>query len=370
MYRFTLPCTLLALAWGLVGCGDDDGDDGDDVIDMSTPDGGQPDFGPMPDSFIELPDQGPPDLGDDGGTPGGLDGFELEVATAQCAALFRCCDEDSIAEFFEQYTCFPGAPCSFMEQQEALPPTDMASCVAVNQALLGVIFGDALAATRGGEMTFDAAAYESCLGDLSSASCGADLEAVLYDGTCFAKDLPFPQTTEQVKHGFFDRLGTPGDDCTSLYEDKYGTCDPEQAFCCLGGDEDACTIGGLGGESGSCVAVSGDGEACGGFPDEQVCAPDLACQLDDGSGAPVGCFVPAAPTPLDEGDPCISDTFEELGECQDSWCDFETRTCLMLKADGVECGQDQECVSGFCAVMGTPPIVSRACGPRDFCTGT
>ena len=42
----------------------------------------------------------------------------------------------------------------------------------------------------------------------------------------------------------------------------------------------------------------------------------------------------------------------------------------MLKADGVECGQDQECVSGFCAVMGTPPIVSRACGPRDFCTGT
>ncbi len=370
MYRFTLPCTLLALAWGLVGCGDDDGDDGDDVVDMATPDGGQPDFGPDTDAFITIPDQGPPDLGDDGGTPGGLDGFELEVATAQCAALFRCCDEDSIAEFFGQYTCFGGVPCPFEDQQTSLAPVDMEACVAVNRELLQITFGDALAAARGGEMGFDVGAYETCLDDLGTAACGEDLSAALYDSSCFAKNADTSVVAEQVKHDYFERTGVAGDDCTSLYEDNFGTCAPDQAFCCIGGDEAACDVGGLGGESGTCVAVSEDGEPCTDSPDDQLCAAGLACQRNDGSGRPLGCFVPEPATPLAEGDECIDEPFQVVGECQDSYCDDVSRACAPLLEDGVECGLNDQCVSGFCAVMGTPPMVERACGPRDFCTGT
>ncbi len=353
------------------GCGDDDGDD---AVDMAAPDlGGTDAFTETDDAFTEMDDafvETDAFTETDGGGGTALDTFEVDVATAKCAALFRCCDADSRERFFDQYSCIPGLSCAYEDQQDALPPADMDACVAVMQELDEVTFGTWLTETRAGNVDFDETAHAACLEDLATASCGDDLVAALEDITCFAR---IGGTTlgmvYEVEHTSFDRTAGVGEDCMTLYEEPYGTCDPEVAFCCVGG-AGSCTTGGAGGDAGTCVAISTVDEECAQFPD-QHCEPGLLCDPPSAIGETATCIAPTAPTALDEGDECLSESFESLGECTDSYCDNGSRTCEATLANGETCSSDPECTSGNCEVtsMGGP-FVTRECADPSYCIGT
>lgn len=359
-----LAIGLLASA---AGCGDDGGDD--DTVDMGAPDAGQLDaFTPEDDAFTPDEDAFVPE--EDGGTGDLLDSFESDVATAKCAALFRCCDEESREEFFSQYQCFPGLSCPYEDQQDMIPPADMAACVAVMEALDEVTFGTWLTETRAGRIDFDAASHQSCLDTLATATCGEALTEALYDPRCFARiGGTTVGETYEVERASFDRTAGVGESCVTLFEDPYGSCDPDVAFCCVG-DSDNCSTGGEGGEAGTCVAVSSNGESCSQFPD-QHCEPGLRCPPAAGIGEPSACEEPAAPMALDEGDTCLSDSFESLGECTDSYCDTETRQCEPTLSNGEMCDFDDQCASGNCEVTsGGGPFVTRECADPSFCIGS
>ena len=358
---------MLALA---TGCGDDDGDDSVDMaveMDLGGTDAfmNEPDASAETDAFTAEPDASSAD----GGAGSALDNFETDVATAKCAALFRCCDSDSREQFFGQYECFPGLPCPYEDEQDMIPPADMGACVTLMQALDEVTFGTWLTETRAGRIDFDEASHQSCLDTLDTAACGDALSDALDDASCFARisSLP-PGAAYAVEHGSFDRTAGVGDDCVTLFEDPYGSCDPELAFCCVGG-AGSCTTGGPGGEAGSCVAISATGEACTQFPD-QHCEPGLRCPPPASIGDTPECEEPPTLAALAVGDECVSATFETLGECTDSYCDSDTRLCTATRANGEDCNAGEQCTSGNCEVMGTPPIVSRECADPTFCIGS
>ena len=372
-----LPTVGLALALTMVGCGDDDGDDTTTPDMATTTDSGpmgedagpmDEDGGPMDEDAGPMDEDGGP-MDEDGGPMGGaLDTFEVDVATAKCAALFRCCDAASIEDFFGQYECFPGLTCPFEDEQALLPPADMAACVTVMQALDEVTFGGWLSETRAGRADFDEAAHQACLDELATAACGADLEAALYDGQCFARTASVePYQPLGTQHVMFDRTAGVGDSCVTFYEERYGSCDPEVAFCCVGSP---CSVGGLGGDSGTCVAISGDGEPCSENPDAQLCSPDLRCPPAPGLGEPTFCETVAPPADLALGDTCLDDGFQPTGRCVGSYCDQASRTCTATLANGESCFADEECTSGSCAVVGGGPFVMRECADPTFCVGS
>ena len=370
MIRFGLAWgSALAFTLVLGACGDDDGDGTDGVVDLGRVDSGAGDLGPTEDLGPDPePDLGP---GDDGGTePSGLAGFEIAVATAKCAALFRCCDAASVDEFFGQYECFGGGlSCAFEDQQAALPPADMSACVAIMQELDAITLGEWVASARAGDIGFDPAVHTACLAQLDSATCGDEVQAALYDASCFGLDglVPFGQRT--LDHVMFERTAGVGDGCVSLYEDGYGSCDPAVAFCCVG-DGGPCAVGGHGGEAGTCAASSAAGDECSEFPEPQLCSVSLRCAPGGSPVEPSICETVAPGVALAVGDACLSDSFESLGDCVDSYCDATSRVCTVTEPDGETCDTDEQCTSGNCAVMGTPPIVSRQCAPETFCIGT
>lgn len=360
----------LALA---VGCGDDDGDGDTPEVDMSVPEvdafmEGTDAFTEESDAFVEETDAFTAD--EDGGTTSSaLATFETDVATAKCAALFRCCDEDSRTEFFAQYECFGGLACPYEDEQELIPPADMAACVTLMEALDEVTFGTWLTEARAGRVDFDGTAHAACLDDLATATCGDELTAALYDATCFARAAGTVFSDAQpIQHTSFDRTAGVGESCVTFFEEPYGSCDPEVAFCCVGG-AGSCTTGGDG-ETGSCVAVSTVGESCTQFPD-QLCEAGLECPPPAGIGESSSCATPTPPAALDEGDECISESFESLGECVDSYCNNDTRLCAATLANGETCNADGECTSGNCAVTsGGGPFVTRECADPSFCIGS
>ncbi len=371
------------LRWVLVGglaltvaCGDDGGDTDTADVDMAAPDMGTDAFTEETDAFTEEADAFTEEADafvadeDGGSTAGALDTFETDVATAKCAALFRCCDADSRTEFFGQYECFGGLTCPYEDQQEMIPPADMAACVTLMEALDEVTFGAWLTEARAGRVGFDPVAHQACLDDLSTAACGDELTAALYDATCFARTAGTVFSDAQpIQHASFERTAGVGDDCVTFFEEPYGSCDPEVAFCCVGG-AGSCTTGGEGGQSGTCVAASDVGESCTQFPD-QLCEAGLECQEPSAIGETSTCAAPTTPPALDEGDACLSESFESLGECMGSYCDSDTRQCEPTLANGETCSADPECTSGNCAVTsGGGPFVTRECADPTFCIGS
>src|SRR5690606_32081507 len=146
----------IAILSTVSACGDDDGD-------VGTRDAGGHDAGALD---AGTTDAGAADAGaSDGGVPGRLGTLVEEIATAQCDALFRCCDDGSIEGFFSQYRAFPGLPSPFTDLQDRIPPDatlDHESCVELLVDLHErAPFGPWLEAAAAGEVTLDEDALDA-----------------------------------------------------------------------------------------------------------------------------------------------------------------------------------------------------------------
>lgn len=364
MHRFTFPCSpgrLLGFAiasWLALGCGGGPGD--------PTPDAGGRDAATdAPVADAHSPDAGDPDAG-----PSPIDGLVDEISRAQCAALFRCCDDAAIESFFGQYRAIPGLPSPFGALQGRLPPSaavDATSCVDLMADLNAIApFDTWVEQVRAGNVTLDDDAYQACLDTLESASCGPALAEALRDTDCFAylPGSPSSEDAHRTARAFFVRTAGVGAACTSVEDasaDAYGSCDPDVAFCCVtgGGSSDCAPASG----TGSCVAVADLGEPCGESP-VLLCRPGLICRAGASIEDPSLCAAPAT-TPVANGAPCMDEAYVSLGVCSDGFCSQSTSLCEARRADGAACEQDLECASANC---GNEPS-GRACAPYAFCAG-
>ncbi|MEM9068175.1 MAG: hypothetical protein AAGE52_06695 [Myxococcota bacterium] len=304
---------------------------------------------------------------------GGLEAFEITVAEAQCAAIFRCCNDESVTRFFSVYRSIPGLPSPFEALQDRIPPDatlDEASCVSLMQDLNNVApFGTWLVEARAGRVGFDEAAYAGCLNDLATTSCGRELIDVFNDTSCFAyldsRGLGDP-AVGNVARAMFPRTAGVGDPCVAPEDssaDAYGTCAPETAFCCFR-ESPADDCGPAGAAPGECVAAGAIGETCNAFP-PQPCVPGVRCRAGASIEDPSMC-VEAATGALAVGDTC-AEAFVPLGVCTDGFCDAGgTDQCVALKANGDACVGGAECTSGNCA----GEIGERVCADFDFCAGS
>jgi hypothetical protein len=286
------------------------------------------------------------------GAPGGdLSSFHQDAADAVCGALFRCCDGEDVGAFFEAWTVNE----QLADFAPQLPPDEQACPALVADMIAITPFGDWIDAASSGAVDFDPDAQSTCLAALRDATCGDGVRAALYDSTCFS--LAAPYGGEQ--RSMFERTGIDGDACSPIRDGVgasfYGTCAPDQSFCCY--DDPACTYpydGDTGApRDGSCRPASGVGGPCLASAPLQLCASGLECV----SGQ---CEEPLT-APLQQGEVCIQD-FVLLGECQDSWCDlFGSGLCEPLRDLGEGCGGDQECSTGAC---------DGVCVENDFCSGS
>lgn len=322
----------------------EDAADGSTILDAQTAD----DAG----AADAASDAGISDAGDPPILPSNL----ISAASSEiCSALFRCCSAGDIEAYFapllahNRLAAFAGR----------LPPAATLSATAC-PSLLGEMFeitpfGPWVEAAELGTVGFDAAAAAACLDELSSASCGAEASAALFDSTCFGFAAP---PGGSIQRRIFVRTRTAGESCVPLNDGFggaiFGTCDPEAAFCCVPSAQDPsrCVIGTA---AGTCRAASQVGEVCA-FAPLQVCATGLECNADV-------CETPNL-TPLATGDLCYDTaSFTLLGECTDGYCDlFGTSRCESPRALGVACSQGYECLSGFCSA-------SSCAEPPPYCAG-
>lgn len=298
----------------------------------------------------------------DGGAGDPLDVFFDDVTNAICGALFRCCNDSDLTDYF--------APHLHNDRFEALwpqmPPNaemNEGQCRAtVGQMLRLQPFGDWVAAARAGRVTFDAGKHQQCLAALNGASCGASVRAALFDSQCFGFAAPVGGDRQR---SMFKRTAVAGAACTPIRDGVgasfYGTCDPARAFCCYAdpaNPELGCTYP-FEGESGQpragvCQAVAADGAACNPVPPFQFCATGSDCDSYD------AVCVPDNDTPLQVGDVCVDNSFNTLGQCVDSWCDLiGTGACTARKVNGDACTAGYECTSGYC---------DETCGPNNYCS--
>lgn len=331
-------------------------------------DGGPSDSGSL-DGGVDAADAGPGDR--DAAVGGRLDDFEETVAAAQCAALFRCCDEASLVEFFAPYRPLDGFARPFDALAPRIPPEATLteeSCVGLMRDLNDIApLGSWLAEARALRVGFDEAAYDACLESLATASCGLELAAVFSDTTCFAyqdRSVIDPTAPVPVARAFFERTRGVGETCVGLEDpgtDPWGSCDPTVAFCCFRASPDeGCGVGSVG-ASGDCAPIAGEGDECSAFP-ALLCGPGLRCRPGASIDDPSTCVVPAS-APLGLGEAC-SAGFEPLGVCTDGFCDAAgTETCTARRADTEPCSIDDECASGHCGGSSA----DRVCAAFDFC---
>ena len=298
-----------------------------------------------------------PDAGEavDAGPPAvGADGLVQRVARSSCGALFRCCDAASRQRYFASYQ----SNARLAALAARFPPADEASCAPLLEEALAIVpLGPWIQAVDAGSVAFDGAAAAACLWTLDGAACGAPVRDALFDGRCFAFN---PPSGGQEQRAMFVRTGGEGTPCRSLNDGIgggfYGTCNPQEAFCCYERPGvPGCALTNSAGQ-GTCRAVSGEGEACGVSP-LQLCATGVDCDTASGT-----CRAPARAV-LANGQPCADPGFSLLGECADGWCDlFGTRACSPRKAEGAACFGPDECAGGDC-VLGRCAVNSLCVAP-------
>ena len=296
------------------------------------------------------------DAGVTGGTEAGIPLSALvdETAVATCDALFRCCTEQNVLDFFAPIVNNP----RYEEIVDMIPPNvnvDAASCPDLMRVILDVApIGSWVRAVERGEVSYDGEAAQACRDTLNSASCGDDVLSALYDGTCLSYTAPLGGD-EQRK--MFSRARATGESCGPIYDGVggvfYGTCDPHVAFCCVRNERGDCLPASSEDTVGECVAVSAVGEACSAFP-AQLCATGFECNVD-------GVCEALNTTPLAVGQAC-TENFSALGECVDSYCDYgNTDTCVAFLPDGAECTFHYECEGGSC--------IEGTCQVNTYCVG-
>ena len=310
----------------------DAGTDADADTDTDTDTGGEPATGPAAGDLVEA------------------------AATAWCGAVLSCCDGDDQAWAFGPWLVDD----RLSAYHSRMPPNatlDASSCAElVGEILPELWMGAWLEAHDAGLVTYDAAAAQTCLAQLSGAACGEPVRDALLDSTCFATAAPEGGASQRA---IFQRESTSGA-CTPIADGfgglYFGSCDPQRSFCCI--DEgQGCDPFPVPGDAGACVAASQVGDACSDLAPIQLCATGLDCV--DGV-----CEAPRAAS-LSLGEVCYdSATYTLLGECADGWCDlFGSGACEAPKAAGEGCWSDEECATGHC------DIGTLTCGVNDICEG-
>ncbi|MEM1010062.1 MAG: hypothetical protein AAGJ35_13780, partial [Myxococcota bacterium] len=170
-------------------------------------------------------------------TPETASGVTLEnlldkVSTAMCGALLRCCSQENHALYFAN-----------MRRDEVLkkfaqempPNTQLTSenCPSLLQKIYAVRpMGGWVRAAQRGRVQFHPDAADKCLQELDTAQCGQPMFDALYNPTCFAFSPPLSGS----KRTSFSRTEKAGSTCTLISDGFngafYGTCDPQDSFCC------------------------------------------------------------------------------------------------------------------------------------------
>ena len=156
----------------------------------------------------------------------------------------------------------------------------------------------------------------------------------------------------------FARTHTQGEACQTIGDGfgglYYGSCDPQEAFCCIPSELMGCEPFPVLNQEGTCQKASAEGESCGTEP-LQLCKSGLECDYA------TNVCVALNTTPLALGEQCYdSNNYSILGECVDSWCDlFNSGACEAKLEDGASCLSYESCESEFCD--------EGTCAPNTIC---
>jgi len=277
------------------------------------------------------------------------------VSAAVCEALYSCCNAQDFDDYF--YTLREKELIIEAGLQEQLPPfvspSDFDCPTTLANALAIAPFGPWIQAVNDEQVIFNADEATACLEELKTPSCGVETTLALFDSECFGLLPPYSALKPRR---MFQRYAEPGATCMPLTDGVggaiYGTCDPNQGWCCREREDGSCGLAEA--TEGVCVAASDLGEACGLIPTMQFCKSGLDCGISSCEAAET--------SPLETGEACYSD-FTLLGICKNSYCDmFESGICMTFKQDGASCIISDECDSGSC--------LEGVCGESQFCTTT
>ena len=127
----------------------------------------------------------------------------------------------------------------------------------------------------------------------------------------------------------------------------YGSCDPNDAFCCIPDAAGDCSPFPIVGEMGTCASVSTDGGACSQEAPLQMCQTGSTCM--DGT-----CVINASAS-LSVGEVCYeASTYSLLGG---------SKQCEPLKSEEDSCTTGEECASEWC------DATDRVCTENPICNG-
>ena len=281
-----------------------------------------------------------------------LVGLTMEVATAICDTLYRCCDS---TEDRAQYFAAMEANERLADLRDRIPEDGVlaaADCPDLVHDIYEIIpLGGWVREALLGRVTFHPSEVDACLGTLRTASCGEDIRAALRDGTCFGFG---PPGGGEEQRRAFSREQTEGAPCRAITDGVgstlFGSCDPTRAFCCI--ERDGRCSPALDGD-GTCHAASDVGEMCGFVPRLAICRTGLDCNDESRCEE-------AMTAQLALGATC-AEGFSLLGDCVDSYCDLGgTNVCVALRADGAACTAGYECAGGLCDAM--------VCGQDAWCS--
>ncbi len=157
------------------------------------------------------------------------------------------------------------------------------------------------------EAATDSAAVTACVAALNASECSQDaVEGVLYSDVC---DI-FVDTSDAAHEG---------QSCQTE------SCD-ELTYCKDSATAGVCAV---------CAALPGVSESC---ADSYACADSNACAWD-ATATDYICKAPGA-----QDDPCTWDSL-----CADGlYCDNNSSSCQLLKANDTACDWGEQCVSGIC----------------------
>jgi len=282
------------------------------------------------------------------------------AADAICGALYRCCD-DGLVEYFAPYRDHE----LLDAYRNRLPPAavlDEPGCRAVVEEMLDIVpLGDWVRAADAGTVTLDLPAFDACAATLASSTCGAQVRTALWDSTCLAFAAP---AGGDEQRSFVRRTRTSGDPCSPVRDGLggvfYGTCDPDQAFCCYAEagqpgcqfpfDSDGTP------RPGTCAAAAAVGAACSIALPLTLCATGNECSSETAT-----CIAPSTAA-LSLGAACVDGSWHLLGECEDTWCDvLGSKLCEPLRDDAESCDAPEQCRSGRC---------ESVCKPLELCDGS
>jgi len=290
-------------------------------------------------------------VGGSGGYDPRLDQFAAEAAQGICDNLFRCCATADVAAYLGGWA---GSDTALEDAGfPALAPPNVtigtsAECQGLVAQMIAVApFGDWIEAAKAGTVTFDGAAFDTCLTTLATAACGEPLRAALFDSAC----LSFTAPINPDRRSIFGGVATSGP-CTPIRDGVgarfFGTCDRQTTFCCYtkaGSSGCAYPFDAEGNpRTGECISAGAPGDPCSLTLDAvQLCRGDSVCGSSSGTCVAVGT------APLGPGATCYDHAeYVSLGECSGAYFCDDDGFCAALKPHGESCWFDFECVGGDC----------------------